>query len=169
MKYCVMIAASLLLVSCSTSKDAGTTTQTSEKMELGWLHRSDFVTPEYPLFGENYDTTHIEPQFVDMIHRLQDGVEVVVVFGTWCGDSKRNVPRFLKLADLASIPPERIRFYGVDRSKKSSDGVTERYHIERVPTFIFLKNGNEVGRIIESPKHSMEDDILAILADAMNK
>lgn len=164
-----MIAVALLLVSCSTSKDAGTTTQSSEKMALGWLHRSDFVTPEYPLFGENYDSAHIEPQFVDMIHRLQDGIEVVVVFGTWCGDSKQNVPRFLKLADLASIPSERIRFYGVDRSKKSSDGVTERYHIERVPTFIFLKNGNEVGRIVESPKHSMEDDVLAILADAMNK
>ncbi|MEK7671115.1 MAG: thioredoxin family protein, partial [Bacteroidota bacterium] len=93
----------------------------------------------------------------------------VVVLGTWCSDSKREVPRFLKIVDLSLIPPAQIQFYGVDRTKKSSDGVTDRYKIERVATFIFLKRGEEVGRIVESPKNSLEEDMLAILADAQSK
>lgn len=157
----------LTLLGCSGS----TTTKTGppEKMELGWMQRSNFMTEAYPVFAENYDTVHISQNFTDMIKLLAGDVDVVVIMGTWCGDSKREVPRFLKIADLSSIPPQHIKFYGVDRTKTSSDGVTEKYRIDRVPTFIFLKNQQEIGRIVESPVHSLEEDILIILADAQGK
>ena len=153
---------------CSGSKTA-TNTSLPEKMELGWMQRSDFMKPAYPSFPGNYDTVHISDNFVEMIKILHARVDIVVVMGTWCGDSKREVPRFLKIADLASISPSQIKFYGVDRTKKSPDGITEKYHIERVPTFIFLKNEQELGRIVESPVHSLEEDMLSILADAQGK
>ena len=141
----------------------------SEKMELGWIQRSDFVTSPYPKFSENYDTVHIGRDFIDMIKSLHEGVDIIVVMGTWCGDSKREVPRFLKIVDLASIPARQIKFYGVDRTKKSSDGVTDRYKIDRVPTFIFFKRGKEIGRVVESPHNSLEEDMLSILADSEGK
>jgi thiol-disulfide isomerase/thioredoxin len=84
----------------------------------------------------------------------------------WCGDSKRELPRFLKIADEAGFPPARITLYSLDRTKKSPDGMTARYGIEYVPTFIVLKDGAEVGRITESPKVSVEADLLTILAAA---
>ena len=140
-----------------------------EKMELGWIHRADFVKPDYPKFKENYDTVQIQNNFVEMIRTLSNSVDIVVVLGTWCGDSKREVPRFLKIVDLSEIPSTQVTFYGVDRTKKSADGVTEKHHIERVPTFLFLKHGEEVGRIVESPKNSLEEDMLVILADAQSK
>jgi hypothetical protein len=37
------------------------------------------------------------------------------------------------------------------------------YNIVYVPTFIFYKDGVEVGRIVEAPKHSLEIDIINIL------
>ena len=40
---------------------------------------------------------------------------------------------------------------------------TEGLNIEKVPTFIFYKNGIEIGRIIESPEKSIEKDFLKIL------
>ena len=64
--------------------------------------------------------------------------------GAWCSDSRREVPRFLKIADLAGMDATRIKLYGLDRTKKSSDGLTDRYGIERVPTFIFLRGDKEV-------------------------
>lgn len=169
MKQCVvMIFLALIAGGCSGSKTA-TNTSSPEKTELGWMERSDFMKPAYPEFSGNYDTVHISDNFIDMIRVLHGGVDIVVVMGTWCGDSKREVPRFLKIVDLASIPPQQIKFYGVDRTKKSSDGITQKYNIERVPTFIFFKNDNEVGRIVESPRHSLEEDVLSILADAQGK
>jgi thiol-disulfide isomerase/thioredoxin len=168
-KLAHLVLVTLFVLGCSGSKETSTSNLSSEKMELGWIHRTNFMSPDYPKFQQMYDTTTIEPQFVEMIQQLHNDVEFVVVLGTWCGDSRRAVPRFLKIIDLASVPSSRIQFYGVDRTKRSADGVTERYNIERVPTFIFFKHGKEVGRIVEAPKNTIEEDMLAILADAQNK
>ncbi len=124
---------------------------------------------DYPRFKENYDSTNVNPDFVEMIKAVHADVEIVVVLGTWCGDSKRQVPRFLKIVDLAAFPSSRIRYFGLDRSKKSSDGVTDQYNIDRVPTFIFLHNGAEIGRIVEAPKTTIEEEMFVILADAAKR
>ncbi len=169
MKQCaVMTMIALISWGCSGSKTA-TTTTLPEKTELGWIQRADIMQPAYANFSENYDTVHINNDFIDMIKMLHPGVDIVVVLGTWCGDSKREVPRFLKIVDLALIPPHQIKYYGLDRSKKSTDGITERYRIERVPTFIFFKNNNEIGRIVETPRNTLEEDVLTILADNQGK
>jgi len=34
----------------------------------------------------------------------------------------------------------------------------KKFKIERIPTFIFLRNGKEIGRIIETPVKSLEED-----------
>jgi hypothetical protein len=60
-----------------------------------------------------------------------------------------------------------VTLYGVDRKKKSPGGTEAQYHIERVPTFIFLKHGEEIGRIVENPQASLEGDMLSILAAGM--
>ena len=159
--------AAFVLLSCSGSRV--TQDDPNEKMERGWIERSALMKPDYPKFKENYDTVHIDNNFVEMIAALHSGVDLLVVLGTWCSDTKREVPRFLKIADLAAIPASHIKFYAVDRTKKSSDGVTDQYSIERVPTIIFFKQGNEIGRIVEKPKNSLEEEMLTILADAQNK
>lgn len=156
-------AIGVLTGSCAGSRTAH---DSNEKMELGWIERSALMKPDYPRFKEHFDTLRVDNNFVEMIATLHSGVEMLVLLGTWCGDSIREVPRFLKIADLAGIPPTSITYYAVDRTKKSADGVTDKYRLERVPTFIFLKQGNEVGRIIESPKNSLEEDMLVILANA---
>ena len=39
-------------------------------------------------------------------------------------------------------------------------------NIHHVPTVIFYKNGNEIGRIIEYPVQLLEEDMVAILTGA---
>lgn len=133
-------------------------------MPLGWVDRTALNNPSYPEFNAVYDTTHIGQNYVEMIRAFQGGTDFTVFFGFWCPDSKREVPRFLKVADLAGIPPGRIKLYSLDRSKKSSDGLTQEFKIERVPTFIVLRNGKEIGRITEFPATTIEGDLLTILA-----
>jgi thiol-disulfide isomerase/thioredoxin len=133
---------------------------------LGWVDRTIFDDPAYPEFKATYDTSHVAPEFVELITKVQDEVDVTIFFGMWCSDSKKQIPRFLKIMDLAGIPQSRVKFYALDQSKKSADGVTEYYVIQRVPTFIFLKKNVEVGRIVEIPRTTMEADVLSILAAA---
>jgi thiol-disulfide isomerase/thioredoxin len=167
MKRWLLMIAALLLLSCSGNK--ATKYDPNEVMERGWIERSALMKPAYPKFKENFDSARVDANFIEMIKLVHGGIDIVVVLGTWCGDSKREVPRFLKIVDLASIPSSRISYYAVDRTKKSPDGVANTFRIDLVPTFIFLKQGEEVGRIVESPRTSLEEEMLTILADAQNK
>jgi thiol-disulfide isomerase/thioredoxin len=136
------------------------------QVERGWIDRATLMKPEHHQFMERYDTVQVEQQFVPMIKSVADSVSTIVFLGTWCPDSRREVPRFLKTADEVGIPQERITLYALDRTKKGDDGLTEQYRIELVPTFIFLKHGIEIGRITEVPAKTIEQDMLMILARA---
>lgn len=159
----------LVLIVCLVGGCAGTVGTKSEVIELGWFDRSVFEKPELHQFKERYDTVAVDQDMAGLIRNVASGVDFLVLLGTWCGDSRREVPHFLKIADRCGIEPSRIRLHGLDRSKKSNEGVADRYHIERVPTFIFLRNGDEIGRIIEKPTGTLEGDMLAILAAAQQK
>lgn len=159
----------VVLFVCLVSGCAGTVGTKNEMIEVGWLDRSVLDKPEQHQFKERYDTVAIDQDLVELVRSVNSGVDFLVFYGTWCGDSRRELPHFLKIADRCGIEPSRIRFYGLDRSKKSSDGLTDQYQIEKVPTFIFLKNGTEVGRITEKPQGTLEADMLAILAASQQK
>jgi thiol-disulfide isomerase/thioredoxin len=157
----LLFIAALALWGCSGVREA--------QVERGWIDRATLMAPEHHQFQERYDTVEVEQQFVPMIRSVADGVSTIVFLGTWCPDSRREVPHFLKVADEAGIPSESIRLYALDRGKRSDDGLTDQYHIQRVPTFIFLKGGKEIGRITEVPRTTMEQDMLIILANAGTK
>jgi thiol-disulfide isomerase/thioredoxin len=89
-------------------------------------------------------------------------IEVTVVLGTWCPDSRREVPRFFKVADTLGIPGDHIRVIYVDLQKKAPGIDTDSMRIERVPTFIFTLYGKEAGRIIEVPRGSFEKEMKRI-------
>jgi hypothetical protein len=125
---------------------------------LGRITRTD-LTPD---FMSAYEQPAIEPPFTEMIRQVQGEVKVLVFLGTWCSDSKRDVPRFLQIADAIGMDSTRYTLYALDRKKGSPEGLEQGYHIDRVPTFVFLRNGLEIGRIVESPRTTLEGDIMSI-------
>ena len=100
---------------------------------------------------------------VNAANDLVGGVEVETFIGTWCKDSQREVPRFYKIFDQLSLDPGAMRLIMLDRDKKSGRNIEDGKDVDHVPTFIFLKNGTEIGRIVESPIESLEEDIFNIL------
>lgn len=94
---------------------------------------------------------------------LLEGVTVKIVFGSWCSDSKREVPRFIKMMETLNYDISKIEIYAVDRNKISPDGEVEKLNVELVPTFFFYRDGKEIGRIVESPKKGLEEDLKNIL------
>ena len=87
--------------------------------------------------------------------------------GTWCGDSRREVPRLLKVLDEAGIAPQNIRIICTKSGNpghKTSPGREEQgLYIFRVPTVIVYRQNKELGRIVESPVQSLEKDLLTIV------
>ena len=52
----------------------------------------------------------------------------------------------------------------VNKNKKAEGTDVDILNIEKVPTIIFFKNGEELGRIIETPNESLEKDMLKIIS-----
>ncbi|RZL16325.1 MAG: thioredoxin, partial [Pedobacter sp.] len=89
---------------------------------------------------------------------------IKIVLGTWCGDSKVNVPNFFKVLDALQFKEKNTEIIAVDGNKKAENGIIDGLNITNVPTFIvFDKKGNELGRIVEHPKTTLEADLLAIV------
>lgn len=103
----------------------------------------------------------------DAVATLQNSItaenEILVFGGTWCGDTQYLLPKFYKVMD-AIKPAPKVTLVFVDRDKKSGEGRETQYNIERVPTFIILKNGVEIGRVVESVENSIEADLAAIFS-----
>lgn len=99
----------------------------------------------------------------ELMEQETEDLAITIVLGTWCPDSRREVPRFMKIIDLWGFPKEKIRFIGTDINKTAPLDDFSQFAIERVPTFIFFKNNVETGRIIEVPVTSLEQDTRNIL------
>jgi len=94
-----------------------------------------------------------------------NNVSIKVIMGTWCSDSHREVPRFMKILTAINFPLDRVTFIGVDHNKFAPVDGYDTLRIERVPTFIFYVKNVETGRIIENPRTSLEQDMLDVLTE----
>jgi hypothetical protein len=113
-------------------------------------------------FNSQYKNYQPEAALVKEIARKMHSTHITIVFGSWCGDSKMQVGRFYKILDEAGYT-KKPKVIAVTRSLKAGDVDISGLHIRRIPTFIVYRNGKEIGRIVESPKKSLEADLLQIL------
>jgi len=121
----------------------------------------------FPEFKEMYDPLYASytPDSATMVQlkKLVKKQKIKIVFGTWCGDSKTNVPHFFKILDEIKFNPKNIELIAVDAHKKAENGIIDGLDIQRVPTFIlFDPKGKELGRIVEGPQTTLEGDLLNI-------
>jgi thiol-disulfide isomerase/thioredoxin len=120
--------------------------------------------PHSEWFIKGYDEYQINSDPLNRLLEIStDNISIKIVMGTWCPDSRREVPKFMRILDLWRFPITKVNFIGVDNAKLSPVGEYESLNIQRVPTFIIYKNNNEAGRIIENPVTSLEQDMVNIL------
>jgi len=120
-------------------------------------------------FMENFKVLYSEYQpdnaVIEQITGKLEGVDITIVLATWCHDSKIQVPYFFRILTLTGYNENSLNLIGVDRVKKAGALNIRKMKIKRVPTFIFYKDGKELGRIVETPKTTLESDMLEILGD----
>ena len=137
---------------------------------LGTCSLSDLNKAPYAeWFQTGYQSYQSNTEIIRQIKNTNlSGVSLKVVFGTWCGDSKREVPRMAKIWNDVSIPESRLELIGVSDSsafyKQSPTHEEQGLNVYRVPTFIVYQKGKEIGRINEFAVESLERDLFKILS-----
>jgi len=162
----------------STSSDMSSETNNMKDPDNPVINYSDQITwllgyfpfgqmtrpPHSDWYLKGFDTYQPNAVSLEKLMKIsKDGLLIKIVMGSWCPDSRREVPRFMRVLEHWQFPIANVTFIGVDDAKLSPVGEYINLNIERVPTFIIYENNFEVGRIIENPKTSLEQDIVNIL------
>ncbi len=161
-RYCIAL---LIIAGCGGESPYRITVEAQgTKIVVGKFTRSLLESDSsFSWYRRNYDAFIPDSASIVYLSTAAHNVHFIVVGGTWCSDTKHELPKFFKTVALSHIAETNIELYGVDRSKKSNDGLTEKYSVTRVPTFILFSNGKEIGRIVESTKNGMEYDLAGLL------
>ena len=146
----------LVLVACKENK--------TEEILIGEVDRTSFEQKAYKeWFDAGYAEHELNIAELEKLEGQMDSVEFLVLLGTWCGDTQRELPAFFKIIDHIKFDPDKILMIALDREKKSPDERGKNLDVEFVPTFIVMKGGQELGRIVEEPMLSLEEDLVSIL------
>ncbi len=137
-----------------------------EEILIGLCNRAGL---ESGLFEQYFETSYNEytPE-VAIVEKINnscnpDEWQITIVLATWCYDSQMQVPAFFALLDKTRFSEQHYEILCVDRQKLIPGKDITALSILRVPTFIFYYAGNEVGRIVETPEVSLEEDMLEII------
>lgn len=106
---------------------------------------------------------------VNALKAKSSGLQLIVFAGTWCSDTKIILPKFFALTDAATFSSEQITLIGVDRNKKTLSHLAEALGVVNVPTIIVMKEGKEIGRVVEYGKTGAWDKELGEIINAISK
>jgi thiol-disulfide isomerase/thioredoxin len=128
------------------------------KVLKGIITKSDLTSDTaFSWFGENQAGYKPYSDAVSALKNKKDSIQLIAFSGTWCGDSKFVIPKFFVLLDSAAFPQDRLTLIGVDRDKTTTSHLAEAFNITGIPTLIVMKNGKEIGRVVEYGKYGMFD------------
>lgn len=159
----VFILLAFLISSISFAQSNKATKNASGDL-IGITTRADFNQQPYAnWFNRIYDNYTVSPATAKKLKKALKNVTIKAFMGTWCGDSRRETPKFYKLLSAANFDLKKLEMITVNRGKRTPDNLQKGYNIIRVPTFIFYKKDKEIGRYVEYARESLEKDILKIL------
>jgi len=135
---------------------------------LGKINKDGLTSENYnDWFSKNYEDYELDQTTIESISTNLKDYQITLFMGTWCGDSKLEVPHFYKVLEACNFPEDQLTVIALNRKpnmyKKSPNHEEAGLNIHRVPTFIFYKDRKEVNRIVEHPVESLEKDILSII------
>lgn len=141
------------------------------KILKGFISKNELATDtafKWFVQGQKSFTTNAD--VVKQYAAAKDSVSFFVFGGTWCEDTKHLLPNFMATTDAAGIPANRITLVGVDREKKTLFNLSEVFNVTLVPTIIVLKNGKEIGRVVEYGRiGAPEKEVAQIISGAAGR
>lgn len=120
------------------------------KVLRGLINRGDIENDtSFSWFKKNYGLGRPDADAVAAFKKHTGDFKMLVFAGTWCPDTQNLLPELYRLTDAANYADSNITLIGVDNAKTTLDNLHTTFHLIDVPTFIILKNGKEIGRVVE--------------------
>jgi len=120
------------------------------KVLRGLITRADIQNDTaFSWFNKNYNLGRPDANAVTAFKQHANDFQMLIFAGTWCPDTQNLLPQFYRLADASGYADSSITLIGVDNDKTTFDNLHKTFHLVDVPTFIVMKNGKEVGRVVE--------------------
>lgn len=136
-----------------------------DEVLVGTIEQEDLEqAPHLSWFDPMYQSYTPSADALQVIKDNINDYDIKLFMGTWCADSQREVPKFLKLLELSGYNMSNLEIIAVEEDKTLPDNRQEEYKVVYVPTIIFLKNAEEVNRFVEYPQETFEEDIAAIVS-----
>ena len=140
------------------------------KIIKGFMTKNDLAgDTAFAWYAQNQKGYTPEQGALQAFKSAKDSIHILAFAGTWCSDTKNLLPKFFVLTEAAGFPQDHITLLGVDHNKKTIHHLAEAFKVINVPTFIILKNGQEVGRVVEYGKYGMFDKELGEIINSSAK
>ena len=131
---------------------------------VGKISYAQMVQYTEAWFNKEYDFYRINEERLEKIKPLLKDKRVVLIMGTWCEDSQREVPGMMKILNQAGFNIAEMEIIAIDEDKRTKEGLENAYNLAYVPVLIFFEEEKEINRIVEFPINSLEQDMLDILS-----
>ncbi|SQH78452.1 conserved exported protein of unknown function [Shewanella benthica] len=170
-----LLATTALFFSCQTLANTGcafegeqdgfiaTCSEEKQEVILTGLVQAQALVTELDDFTAGYKEYQVDTAAITPLKSLKEPTEIIVIIGTWCPDCHRETPRFIRIMEELNNPNIKVTYIGIDRTKTDPQGLAAQYEFSRIPTFIVMQKGKEIGRIVERPEVSLEIDLAKIL------
>lgn len=158
LKHLLFFMSTLGFMSCTVTKTVSAVSEGKE-ITLEDLKNAENVV----WYFNSYNSYTIDSTTLNKFDKTfsEQNYSIDVFMGTWCEDSQREVPRFIKIMEYLGF--DNYRIIDLDTDKKSRIGFEKDKNLKRVPTFIIYdKQGIELNRIVEYPVLSIEKDFFLI-------
>ncbi|NLI80448.1 MAG: hypothetical protein GX443_02010 [Deltaproteobacteria bacterium] len=161
----ILAAGSFMLCAAAASKGSGESKSQVESILTGkktwkeWQTQTDWDSYSAETYRPSRDK-------LKKIGRLAQArkARFLVFAGSWCKDSEAHLPALMKVLNRAGISARDVELYGVDGNLTEPSGTARLHGIVTVPTILILSGEDELGRVVERPSASWEEDILEILS-----
>ena len=95
------------------------TENTTTPYLLGRIDRSGLELDNYKTwFSKNYENYGINTALTNQFASDLKDYNITLFMGTWCGDSKREVPRFYKILEACNFPMDQLTAVALSRQLK---------------------------------------------------
>jgi thiol-disulfide isomerase/thioredoxin len=128
-------------------------------------------------FLERKKAYQLNVKNLNKLKRLANNYVVVAFSAEWCKDCAANIPVLALISEATGLE---VRIFGglkrdpLNPTRKwsipPSPPEVEKFHVDKIPLIlVFNKEGKEIGRIVENPKATLEEEILQIILENAGK
>jgi thioredoxin 1 len=121
------------------------------------------LTSNFKSFDNTDRKKILSEETIARLTEVKGTYSIKAFLGTWCHDSEREIPILLDIIKTAKNPNLQLSLIALNMAKEDPKGLAKQYQIKYTPTIVIEAHGIEIGRIVERPENSLEDNILSII------